>query len=188
MSGKPAVPGGARVAPDELVEIYARLHGFAPPFEHTASVSPNAKSGFGSAAAEQQPSTSLEPTRKSFALGFPPNNDVYPGSLPFYAEQAIKSPMPAAPNEGGLDDAETAIEHARHCAYFIRMASLSPLTIEAFSDKPDNTDAISLEMVRVPNTSRLEREARLLRAAEDLTTSHSVDDADLCRIGLRLRS
>jgi hypothetical protein len=180
MTGFPAAPGGARVAPDELVEIYARVHGFAPPLDDASAKSSGrggASNGFG-AAAENASAGNLEPGRRSLAAGFPPNGDVFPGSLPLYAERAIKSPMMAGVNEGGIDDAEMAVERARHCAYFLRMSSLSPLTMDVLSDEPQRNDSNPVEVVRVPNGSRLEREARLLRAAEDLATNRSVDEAD----------
>lgn len=181
MSGLPAAPGGAKVAPDELIEIYARVHGLAPPLERLAAKSGGAmegKAGFGAAPAEDAPAGNLEPGRRSLASGFPPNDDAYPGSLPLYAERAVKSPATANINEGGLDEPEMAAERARHCAYFLRMSSLSPLTIDVLSEKPQNDDSNAVEAVRVPNGSRLEREARLLRAAEDLAANRSVGDAD----------
>jgi hypothetical protein len=169
MAGHPAAPGGARVAPDELVEVYARVHGLAPPIE-VANATANAGSG-PNARVNQQ-----EPGRTSLASGFPPNDDVYPGSLPLYAERAIKPPAMGVDLESNADDAEMAVERARHCAYFLRMAALSPLTVDAMP--AESTHAISVEAVRVPNAPRLEREARLLRAAEDLATSRYVDMAD----------
>ena len=180
--GAPAVPGGVRVAPDELVEVYARLHGFAPPLEgvagKTSPGAPGPGGAFGSGGSEERSRGNLEPGRRSFAAGFPPNDDAYPGSLPLYTARAIKPPLLDAQSDGGLDDAEMSVERARHCAYFLRMASLSPLTMNVFSDEPGRSGAISLEAVRVPNASRLEREAQLLRSAEDLAASRSVDDAD----------
>ena len=180
--GSPAAPGGVRVAPDELVEVYARLHGLAPPLEgmagKTAPGSAGSGVGFGSAAPEPRADGNLEPGRRSFAAGFPPNDDAYPGSLPLYTEHAIKPPLLAAPTDGGLEDAEMSVERARHCAYFLRMSSLSPSTIEVFSDEQHVSNSMSLEAVRVPNAPRLEREAQLLRAAEDLASSRTVDEAD----------
>lgn len=181
MSGLPAAPGGAKVAPDELIEIYARVHGLAPPLENSSAQSrgvTGGNAGFAAAPAAA-PAGNLEPGRRSLASGFPPNDDAYPGSLPLYAERAVKSPTTVNVNDGGgLDEPEMAAERARHCAYFLRMSSLSPLTIDVLSNNPQNNDSDSVEAVRVPNGSRLEREARLLRAAEDLAASRSVDDAD----------
>ncbi|MBK9262665.1 MAG: hypothetical protein IPM54_23045 [Polyangiaceae bacterium] len=175
MTGSPAAPGGARVLPDDLVEVYARVHGLAPPLEGAL-----AKKGTGNGAATSarvnQPNA--EPERRSLASGFPPNDDGFPGSLPLFAERAIKPPMMAGTVESGADDAEVAAERARHCAYFLRMASLSPLTVDALRAESDDEDALSVEAVRVPNGPRLEREARLLRAAEDLATNPYVDAAD----------
>jgi hypothetical protein len=181
MTGLPAASGGAKVAPDELVEIYARVHGLAPALEnHSAKQIGQGSStaAFGAAPANNAAAGNLEPGRRSIAAGFPPNDDAFPGSLPLYAERAIKAPTTGAANEEGLDDPEMATERARHCAYFLRMSTLSPLTIDIFSDDSQPNDSLSVEAVRVPNGSRLEREARLLRAAEDLVTNRSVDDAD----------
>jgi len=181
MTGLPAAKGGVRVAPDELVEIYARVHGLAPPIEDHSAKPMGQRPGnaaFAAAPANNVAAGNLEPGRRSIAAGFPPNDDAFPGSLPLYAERAIKAPTAAGANEGGLEEPEMATERARHCAYFLRMSALSPLTIDILSDDSQSNDSISVETVRVPNGSRLEREARLLRAAEDLVTNRSVDDAD----------
>jgi hypothetical protein len=171
MAGGPAALGGARVAPDELVEVYARVHGLAPPLEGA-----QAKSRTGATAGMGASATPQEPGRTSLASGFPPNYDSYPGSLPLYSERAIKSPTMAASEDGGLEDTENVAERVRFCAPFLRMASLSPVTVDVMTD---GTNAkVSIEPVRTPNASRLEREARLLRAAEDLATNRYVDTAD----------
>lgn len=177
MTGNPAAPGGVRVAPDELVEVYARVHGLAPPLEG-AQAKTTAGGGAGSSKTNESDAPNLEPGRTSLAAGFPPNDDSFPGSLPLYTERAIKPPFGAETLDGATDDVEAAVERARHCAYFLRMASLSPLTIDIPTDDSGNGPMIPVEMVRIPNASRLEREARILRAAEDLAKNKSVDDAD----------
>ncbi|HVK66985.1 MAG TPA: hypothetical protein VM694_21015, partial [Polyangium sp.] len=166
MAGTPAAPGGSRVAPDELVEIYARVHGLAPPIAA-------APGGGGGAGKEAAPPASAEPTdaapsRPSLAAGFPPNADAYPGTLPLYAVRAVKQP-----GEAGdvLEDPSFAAEGARHCAYFLRMASLSPPTIEV-------EQSVAFEPFPTPRPQRLEREAFLLRVALDLAKSPQADDAD----------
>jgi len=179
MTGGHAAPGGARVAPDELVEVYARVHGLAPPLEDTRSNGmAGADSGKNSGKTEGKNLSKLEPGRTSLASGFPANGDTFPGSLPLYAERAIKPPGFGGTVEGAIDDAELVIERARHCAYFIRMASLSPPTIDMVPDESAAHRSFPIEPVRIPNASRLEREARLLRAAEDLVNNKSVDEAD----------
>ncbi|MDC0740357.1 hypothetical protein [Polyangium mundeleinium] len=166
MAGTPAAPGGSRVAPDELVEIYARVHGLAPPIAA-------APGGGGGSGKEAAPPASAEPTdaassRPSLAAGFPPNADAYPGTLPLYAVRAVKQP-----GEAGdvLEDPSFAAEGARHCAYFLRMASLSPPTIEV-------EQSVAFEPFPTPRPQRLEREAFLLRVALDLAKSPQADAAD----------
>ncbi|MDC3953040.1 hypothetical protein [Polyangium jinanense] len=166
MAGTPATPGGSRVAPDELVEVYARVHGLAPPIAAAAS-------GGGGTGKEAAPPASAEPTdsapsRPSLSAGFPPNADVYPGTLPLYAVRAVK--QPGEPGDV-LEDPSFAAEGARHCAYFLRMASLSPPTIEV-------EQGVTLEPYPTPRPQRLEREAFLLRVAQDLAKSPQADEAD----------
>ena len=175
MTGSPAAPGGASVAPDELVEVYARVHGLAPPLE-----TPQAKttSGKGSSGGKESEVSNLESVRTSLYAGFPHNDDTFPGSLPLYAARAIRAPFGDAALDSLSEDAETATDRARHCAYALRMASLSPLTMDFVLDDSAGHRAITVETVRVPNAARLEREARILRGAEDLATDKKVDDAD----------
>jgi hypothetical protein len=179
MTGAPAAQGGVRVAPDEIIDVYARVHGLAPMLEGATSKKTNKPSEkFGGEKGEPSSAANLEPDRKSLAAGFPPNDDAFPGSLPLYAERALKPPGFGGTMEEGPVDAEAAIERARHCAYFVRMAALSPLVVDVVSDENARQDEHSFEVVRIPNASRLEREARLLRAAEDLARNKSVGDAD----------
>ncbi len=179
MTGGPAAPGGLRVDPDELVEVYARVHGLAPPLEGPRPKGmAGAGAGVSSVKTEGKNPPNREPGRTSLASGFPPNDDGFPGSLPLYAERAIKPPGFGGTVEGAIDDAELVIERARHCAYFVRMASLSPLTVDMVPDASAAHRTFPIEPARIPNASRLEREARLLRAAEDLVNNKAVDDAD----------
>lgn len=178
MTGAPAARGGVRVAPDELIEVYARVHGLEPMLEGGAVKNGATSDKFGAELPKRTLSANLEPDRKSLAAGFPPNDDAFPGSLPLYAERALKPPGFGGVADEGVDEAEATIERARHCAYFVRMAALSPLTIDVLAEENARHDEHSFEVVRMPNTSRLEREARLLRAAEDLALNKSVSDAD----------
>ncbi len=170
MTGAPAAKGGARVLPDELVEVYARVHGLAPPLETKQ------KSGNGGAVASGQTNT-LEPGRTSLASGFPANDDGFPGSLPLYQARAIRAPMMGSVTDEP-EDPTVAIERARHCAYFLRMAALNPPLVQMYADDSFTGNAISVEPVRVPNPLRLEREAQLLRSAEDLLLNPAADHAD----------
>ncbi|MDI1479494.1 hypothetical protein [Polyangium sp. y55x31] len=167
MAGTPAAPGGSRLAPDELVEVYARVHGLAPPIVAAASGG-GGGAGKESAPAEPAEPANTAPSRPSLAAGFPPNADVYPGTLPLYAVRAVKQP-----GEAGdvLEDPSFAAEGARHCAYFLRMASLSPPTI-------DVEQGVALEPYPTPRPQRLEREAFLLRVAQDFANSAQADEAD----------
>lgn len=178
MTGAPAVRGGVRVAPDELIEVYARVHGLEPMLEGGAVKNGATSDKFGAEIQKRTLSANLEPNRKSLAAGFPPNDDAFPVSLPLYAERALKPPGFGGAVDEGVDEAEATIERARHCAYFVRMSALSPLTIDVLAEENARHDEHSFEVVRMPNTSRLEREARLLRAAEDLALNKSVSEAD----------
>jgi hypothetical protein len=164
MSGKLAITRGSRVPPDELIEVYARIHGLAPKLAR--------KGGAGEGGSGK---TNLEPGRTSLAEGFPPNDDAYPGSLPLYAARAVQSPTDVAEEP---EDPNLFLERARHCAYFVRMAALDPPTIEVEPDPWMGISAASAEPVRAPNPPKLEREAMLLRAAEDLAQSPTADEAD----------
>ena len=167
MAGSPASPGGSRIAPDELVEVYARVHSLAPPIADAATASGGGGKQGGKTSNDAEPAPSVA-SRPSLTAGFPPNADVYPGSLPLYAVRAVK-----APGEVGdvLEDPSYAAEGARHCAYFLRMASLSPPTI-------DVEQGASLEPHPTPRPQRLEREAFLLRVAQDLAKNPKADEAD----------
>lgn len=179
MTGNPAVPGGTHVAPEELVEVYARVHGLAPPLDDGKGKElAGGGAGVDSGKTDEANSPNREPGRTSMASGFPSNNDGFPGSLPLYAEKAIRPLGFGATIEGGMEDAELVIERARHCAYFIRMASLSPPSIDMVPNESAAQLTIPVEPVRIPNASRLEREARLLRAAEDLVKNKDAKEAD----------
>jgi hypothetical protein len=174
MTGAPAAKGGVRVLPDELVEVYARVHGLAPPLELEAKQ--KSRNGDGGAVASGQTNV-LEPGRTSLASGFPPNEDRFPGSLPLYAARAIRAPMMGSATDEP-EDPSAAIERARHCAYFLRMAALNPPLVQMYPDDSFTGNAISVEPVRLPNPQRLEREAQLLRSAEDLLLNPAADQAD----------
>jgi len=169
MSGKPAVKKGSRVAPDDLIEVYARVHGLAPQLKRK-----NRGSEDGGQVATKD-GTMAEPARTSMAEGFPPNDDAFPGTLPLYAARAIQQPTDVIEEP---EDPMMLLERARHCAYFVRMAALDPPSIEIEADPWLGLSAASAEPVRAPNPPKLEREAALLRGAEDLALSPTADEAD----------
>jgi hypothetical protein len=187
MTGRPAIPGGMRVQASELVEIYARAHGLAPELTSAggsagtgvgtgtrAGAGAGAATGTGTAAAPERPERA-GPSRPTLARGFPPNNDRYPGALPLYAARALREPTddPEEPF-----DAETAKDQALNCAYFLRMAMLSPPLVEVQTSLTGHASGVAMEPYRIPKPVRLEREAMLLSAAESLAESESSNDAD----------
>lgn len=169
MSGKPALLKGSRIAADELVEVYARAHDLAPPL---AGKTGGASTTAGEPEKEKAPAA---PQRPTLAAGFPPNEDVYPGSLPLYAAHAVQSPLDATLEP---EDPTFFREQARHCAYSVRMAALSPPTIDVDREAVSGPEGLHVEPVRSPNPLKLEREAILLRAAEDLALDPAADLAD----------
>ncbi|MFO0758430.1 MAG: hypothetical protein U0359_18200 [Byssovorax sp.] len=175
MTGKPALRKGSRIAAADLVEVYARAHGLAPALPRDARAE-GKRGGRGAGEGEgdgsgpsSTPSTSS--TKTTLAAGFPPNADRYPGSLPLYSARAVRGPEEAGDEP---EDPAFASEQARQCAYVVRMAALTPLTI----DVERRAGPIQIEAVRVPKPLRLEREAQVLRAAEDLADNPASDDAD----------
>ncbi|UQA60689.1 hypothetical protein [Polyangium aurulentum] len=168
MSGKPAILRGSRWRAEELVEVYARAHGLAPPLASA--------NGDGPSAGAQTQNVALEETsnRPTLASGFPPNADAYPGRLPLYAARAVQDPTEAAFDLPPDDMAD--IQRARDCAYFLRMAMLSPPEVEVRPGLDES--GFDVEPRHVPKPGRLEREASLLGAAQRLLQSAEADLAD----------
>ena len=164
LTGKPALLKGARFAADELVEVYARAHDLAPPLEKPG--------GGGNSGGEQ---AEEDPQKTSFAAGFPPNDDRFPGSLPLYSAQAVR-----ASNDGQTEalDPSYLLEEARNCAYSVRMAALSPPLLDIERPGLAAQEPLSVEAVRTPNLQKIEREADLLRGAETLSKDPHADLAD----------
>jgi hypothetical protein len=159
MSGRPAVPGGAAIRPAELIEVYARARGLASPLAAPVRVGPVRNDDL---VASSQP---------SIAAGYPPNGDRYPGALPLFSARAIREPSQDGDAEAAL--VRDARDHARDCAFQLRMAVLHPMTIAL---ETDPTTIIEPTRVRLP--SELERVAALLGAAEDLVAAADSDEAD----------
>ncbi len=180
MTGLPVVPGGVRVAAEELVEIYARAHGLAPPLPASVSRAGDQGAGQGGGdAGGRDPGRAAEkpskdtPSRPTLAAGFPRNADRFPGSLPLYAARAVRDPTrePAV-----LGDAESTELQAKHCAYFLRIAMLSPPSVDVVLGGASGV--LGVEPRRVPVPLRLERESVLLRAAETVASSYGADPVD----------
>lgn len=166
MSGKPALLKGVKMRPSDLVDVYARAHALDPPAETKKA---KGGGGEGEEKAEEKAQPKIEKT--SFAAGLPENDDAFPGSLPLYSSQAIRAENdPNAP--AVAMDREALYEEARNCAYSVRMAALSPPTVEI------EQKGLAMETTRTPNQQRLERHADLLRGAENLIQDEHTDLAD----------
>lgn len=181
MTGQPVLPGGVRVAADELVEVYARAHGLAPKPAGTASPSAaagrdaaaGARRGSGRAAGERARDGAEAERRPTLIAGLPPNADRFPGSLPLYAARAVRDPERDPALSG---DPESVELEAKHCAYFLRIAMLAPPVVDVTSG--DGAAAFGVEPRRVPVPLKLEREAVLLRAAETVAGRPETEPVD----------
>lgn len=159
MTGTPALKGGVTLRPEELIEVYARAHEAGPGGRSSASAGPESAS---TTRGEQDGQPSL-------IGGFPANSDVYPGRLPLFSMRAVhgrSAPMAGAADEAG----ESPLQDARRCGYFVRMVTLSPLTIHA---KGEDGAMIPIEPHRVPLPERLDNEAALLRHASQIAADAS---------------
>jgi len=108
----------------------------------------------------------------------PANDDRYPGSLPLYAARAVRDPTSDPIAFGG--DATERNEQAKNCAYLLRPAMLSPpsIDIETPATATHPAGLVTVEPRRVPTPQRLERSARVLRAAETLAQSDDAEPID----------
>ena len=142
LASRPALPGGARFAADELVEIYARAHDLAPTFGVAS----------GAAANRDDASTTM-------ADGYPPNHDRYPGTTPLYAGRAV-------PEEGAIAAAEAGkiapADQSADCAFVVRLAVLDPPVIAL----GEGDQAPSIELRRVPSGSQIDRPFAQITAVE----------------------
>ncbi|MFS8066425.1 MAG: hypothetical protein ACMG6S_08625, partial [Byssovorax sp.] len=150
LSGRAALPGGARFAADELVEIYARAHDLAPK-KIPADGSPEDGAIGDDAPAPAAPA--------SMADGYPPNHDRYPGTTPLYAGRAV-------PEEAALAAAEEgkmpAADQAADCAFFVRLAALDPPVLTV----GEGAEASSVELLRVPDSEQIDRIFARIAAVE----------------------
>jgi hypothetical protein len=149
LTGRPALPGGARFAADELVEIYARAH----------EVGPNTSAANGAGDAGASGDDAPAPAPASMAEGYPPNQDRYPGTTPLYAGRAVtEEGALAATSAGKMSAADQAVD----CAFFVRLAVLDPPVIAIEEGDP----APSIELRRVPAAAQIDRTFARIAAVE----------------------
>lgn len=158
MAGKASYRGGVLLKPEELIEVFARLH-------ETKRPSPTA---------DEKHEAEGQPKRASMMGGFPKNDDVYPGSMPLFARRAVQGrALPGASlQEQATDD---PLQDARRCGYFVRMAALDPMVVHA---RGPIGGMIELEPRRAPLPERLENEAALLRHASMIAADPSSRHGD----------
>lgn len=164
LAGRDALPGGARFAADELVEIYARAHDLAPALDRAVDV------GAAGAAEDDAPAAPA-----SIAEGYPPNHDRYPGTTPLYAGSAVPAEGATAPGK------MTAADQSADCAFFVRLAVLDPPKIAL----GEGDLAPSIELRRVPSSAQIDRTFAQIAAVEQTIarrvaggTSPAIDAAD----------
>ncbi len=139
------MPGGARFAADELVEIYARAHEPAPASDAATGAE---------ASGEDSP-----PAAGSMADGYPPNHDRYPGTTPLYAGSAVPVAGAIAAAEAAAMPAE---DQSADCAFFVRLAALDPPSIAL----GEGDAAPSIELRRVPTSAQIDRTFARISAVE----------------------
>ncbi len=184
MSGKTAIQQGIHLNPEDWVEIYARAHGLA----QTQTPPPKALQEIGGTSSPQKnikniqsPTLSGMADRPSLLAGLPPNSDKYPGALPLYASNAIQRPDTSeGAASADMGEGLSLADRARDCAYFVRMAMLNPprVEIQAPRDSANKFHRFDIEPFRIPTPARLEREALLLKGAEELAYGGGNDLAD----------
>lgn len=155
LAGTPARAGGARFAAAELVEVYARAHGLAPPL--------GAAGGGGGDEPAARPAT--------LADGYPPNRDRFPGAVPLYADRGVLAPSAAAASARvpALDVAD--------CAFFVRVAALDPPTLTVAGER----EGFGVELRRAPSGPQMDRIFGLVQAVERALPApgRGADPADL---------
>lgn len=173
MSGQPAIQQGVHLNPEDWVEIYARAHGFAEKLKGGAE---KLHQNGGQSNTNEPAPKSNTTERPSLLAGLPPNGDKYPGALPLYAASAVRRPEAGGEGAEALD----LSERARDCAYFLRMAMLNPMRVEirAPAGLGGEFHRIDVEPFRIPTPQRLEREALLLKGADELAHDGDKDWAD----------
>jgi hypothetical protein len=156
LSGRAALPGGARFSADELVEIYARAHDLTPPVIGASGAGNQAVAGVDDVVVDDQ-AAAKAPT--SMADGYPPNHDRYPGTMPLYAGRAVLE-------QGALDAVDEgkmpAADQAADCAFVVRLASLDPPVVAL----GEGDSASSIELRRVPASEQIDRTFARIAAVE----------------------
>jgi hypothetical protein len=162
LAGRDALPGGARFAADELVEIYARAHEPAEAPEIASGAGDSGPLGDAAPAAAEL---------ASMADGYPPNHDRYPGTTPLYAGRAV-------PEEGAIAAAEAGkiapADQSADCAFVVRLAALDPPVIAL----GEGDSAPSIELRRVPSSAQIDRTFAQIAAVEQMLGRFTMLDID----------
>ncbi len=160
LTGGPAQLAGSPFPAADLIEVYARAHGLAPPLpareDSVASVPVGAA----------EPAAPL-PEASSLSAGYPPNHDRFPGMIPLYQSRAVHAPDDA---ELAPSSAHDAADQALECAFFVRMAVLDPphLRLGEWPEAPRGGSATTggIELRRVPTQVQLDRTLSRIRLVE----------------------
>ncbi len=155
--GREPLAGGVTFAPEDLVEVYARAHGLAPPLSSVPRP------------AGEEPDSFLVPASRTMTSGYPPNADRFDGALPLFAERAVIGPTPQ--REGGGD---TSPFEAPPCAVHVSLAWLDAPSAMAMS-----AHAARVELVREPSQEQLESLSTTIMAIE---SARRPDDALASRL------
>ena len=137
MAGTAAAPGGATFVASELVEVYARVHGLAPPLPSVAAGTASGTPAVTGASAEPVPAT------RTLTSGFPANATRFTGTLPLFAEQAIATPRAprAESDDGDLSGCPS-----------LPAALLDPPRLAVI---PEAGEAAAVDLVRIPSRKDL---------------------------------
>jgi hypothetical protein len=174
MAGTTATAGGASFVASELVEVYARVHGLAPPLPSVASGGPRAADASDATGDAARP---MPPTR-TLTSGFPPNAGRFTGGLPLFAEQAIATPRDPR-------DAEKPDPDASGCPA-LPAALLDPPRLAVIGD---DGQAAAVDLVRIPSQKDLALRSQSIVALEQARSAPGAKladriAADACLAGL----
>lgn len=152
MAGGPSLSGGSAFSASDLVDAYARAH-------HLSSRPALAAASRARRGAEASASTGLVgaaglPSTRTLTSGYPSNGDRFQGSLPLFAERAIRSS--ASSNENGGD----ARPEPPPCSFYVSLAWLDPPRAEVLGR------GVDIELVRAPSLVELERLSTIILDAE----------------------
>ncbi len=149
LSGRAALPGGARFAADELVEIYARAHDLAPR-TLAAEGAPGGGAGGDDAPAQAAPA--------SMAEGYPPNGDRYPGTAPLYAGRAVL--------EAGRSPPPKKEDARRGSGRRLRVLRPARSARSSHGHGGEGAETSAIELRRVPDPEQIDRVFARIAAVE----------------------